>query len=147
MFCGEWKRQVRQLTEQLTKANARATAAEQELALAHQAAREAAARADGMRADLDHCERLYQTLRAFGDSFLDIQRSQVFVAGAMENEKHNAAEAAAASSANHDAMLAIAESLRTMANDSAAMARHVDSLTSRTTQIGGIVRLIKEIAE
>ncbi len=147
MFCGEWKRQVRQLTEQLTKANARATAAEQELALAHQAAREAAARADGMRADLDHCERLYQTLRAFGDSFLDIQRSQVFVAGAMENEKRNAAEAAAASSANHDAMLAIAESLRTMANDSAAMARHVDSLTSRTTQIGGIVRLIKEIAD
>ena len=135
MFCGEWKRQVRQLTEQLTKANARATAAEQELALAHQAAREAAARADGLRADLDHCERLYQTLRAFGDSFLDIQRSQVFVAGAMENEKRNAAEAAAASSANHDAMLAIAESLRTMANDSAAMARHVDSLTSRTTQI------------
>ncbi len=147
MFCGEWKRQVRQLTEQLAKANARAETAEHELALARQTAQEAAARADGMEVDLDHCKRIYRTLRAFGDSFLDIQRSQVFVATAMENEKCNAAEAAAASSANHDAMLAIAESLRTMANDSAAMARHVDSLTSRTTQIGGIVRLIREIAD
>jgi hypothetical protein len=147
MFCAGLKQQVRELTEQLAAANTKAANTERELAQARQAQAEAEAHAREMRADVENCGRIYRTLRSFGDSFLDIQRSQVTVAGAMEQEKNNAVEAAAASSANREAMLAIAENLRTMATDSADMAHHVDSLTQRATQIGGIVNLIKEIAD
>jgi predicted nucleic acid-binding Zn-ribbon protein len=147
MFCGNWKRQVRELTDQLASANARAADSERELALSRQMAQDAKARANAMQVDLENCGRVYRTLRSFGDSFLDIQRSQAIVAGAMEQEKNNAVEAAVASNANREAMLSIAENLRTMATDSSEMARHVDSLTQRATQIGGIVQLIKEIAD
>ena len=147
MLCGGLKRHVRELTDQLAAANDRATNAEQELATAGQAQQDAESRAATMQTDLQNCGRIYQTLRSFGDSFLDIQRSQATVASAMDQEKNNAIEAATASNANREAMLAIAENLRTMAADSTKMARHVDSLTERATQIGGIVNLIKEIAD
>jgi hypothetical protein len=65
----------------------------------------------------------------------------------MEAEKRNAAEAANASSANQETMTAIAESLRAMSGDSGEMAKNVDSLSERATQIGGIIQLIKEIAD
>jgi hypothetical protein len=147
MFCSHWKRQVQELTEQLAAANARTAESERNIALAQQAAKDADARANAMQTDLENCGRIYRTLRSFGDSFLDIQRSQAIVAGAMEQEKNNAVEAATASNANREAMLSIAGNLRTMAADSSEMAHHVDSLTQRATQIGGIVQLIKEIAD
>jgi methyl-accepting chemotaxis protein len=147
MFCSGLKQQVRELSEQLAAANARAASTERDLAQARQAQSEAENRAREMQTDLENCGRIYRTLKSFGDSFLDIQRSQVTVAGAMEQEKNNAVEAAAASSSNREAMLAIAENLRTMATDSSTMAGHVDSLTERASQIGGIVQLIKEIAD
>jgi hypothetical protein len=147
MFCGGLKQQIRELTGQLAAADAKAANAERDLALARQAQADAEKRAREMQTDLENCGRIYRTLRSFGDSFLDIQRSQVVVAGAMNQEKDNAIEAAAASNSNREAMLAIAENLRTMATDSAEMAHHVDSLTQRATQIGGIVQLIKEIAD
>lgn len=147
MFCGELKRQVRELTEQLAAANSRAANAESELATARQARAEAEARAKEMQLDLENCGKIYRTLRSFGDSFLDIQRSQAGVAAVMEGEKQHAAEAANASSANQQAMTAISESLRAMSSDSNAMASNVESLSERATQIGGIIQLIKEIAD
>jgi hypothetical protein len=147
MFCGGLKQQVRELTEQLAAANTNAANTERDLAQARQAQTEAEARAKQMQLDVENCGRIYSTLRSFGDSFLDIQRSQVGVATVMDTEKQHAAEAANASSANQQAMTAIAESLRVMAGDSSEMAKNVDSLSERATQIGGIVQLIKEIAD
>jgi hypothetical protein len=147
MFCGELKRTVHDLSAQLDSMKAKAATAEQELAAARNAQAEAEARAEQMRGDLENCRKIYASLRTFGDSFLDIQRSQVDVATAMADEKQNAAEAAVASSANRDAMTAIAASLRAMASDSGEMAANVGSLAERATQIGGIVNLIKEIAD
>jgi hypothetical protein len=147
MFCGELKRRVQDLSAQLDAMRARATVAENELESARQILAAAEARADDEQRELDKCARIYRTMQAFGDSFLDIQRSQVTVAGTMKAEKQHAAEAAAASSANQQAMTAIADSLRAMAGDSSAMAKNVDSLSARATQIGGIVQLIKEIAD
>jgi hypothetical protein len=147
MFCGELKRTVRELTDQLATADAKASTTERDLAQARQAQADAETHAREMQADVENCGRIYRTLRSFGDSFLDIQRSQVTVATGMATEKQNAAEAAAASSANRDAMMTIADSLRAMATDSGEMAKNVDSLAQRATQIGGIIQLIKEIAD
>ena len=147
MFNGELKRTVRDLTTQLGTITANAAVAEKELAAARQAQAQAEARAREMQEEVENCGRIYRTMRSFGDSFLDIQRSQVGVATVMATEKQHAAEAASASSANQQAMTAIAESLRAMAGDSGEMAKNVDTLTERATQIGGIVQLIKEIAD
>ena len=147
MFCGELKRTVRELNAQLDAMTAKAAAAEQDQAATRKAQAAAEARADAMQVDLENCGKIYRTLRSFGDSFLDIQRSQVAVASSMETEKQNAAEAANASSVNQQAMNAIAESLRAMSGDSGEMAKNVESLSERATQIGGIIQLIKEIAD
>jgi methyl-accepting chemotaxis protein len=147
MFCGQLKRTIVDLNAQIEALTAKTAASERDAAVAREACAEAEARAKEMQIDLENCGKIYSTMRSFGDSFLDIQRSQVSVAGVMEQEKLNAAEAASASNANREAMLAIAGNLRTMATDSSRMAQHVDSLTERATQIGGIVQLIKEIAD
>jgi methyl-accepting chemotaxis protein len=147
MFCGQLKRTIIEQREQIDLTNTRIATLERELSEAQQGRADADGRSAAMQTELDNCRRIYRTLRSFGDSFLDIQRSQATVAGAMEQEKDNAVQAATSSNANREAMLAIAENLRTMATDSGEMAHHVDSLTERATQIGGIVQLIKEIAD
>jgi len=147
MFCGSYKRTIRDLEAQLADVKARVDTATGELATAQQAQRETQARADNLQRELDKCARIYKTLHAFGDSFLDIQRSQAAAAETMNGEKVHAAQAAAASSSNQQAMNAISENLSAMSADSEVMARNVDSLNDRASQIGGIVQLIKEIAD
>jgi DNA repair exonuclease SbcCD ATPase subunit len=147
MFCSQLKRQAQALRAQLDAANAKAAELEQALAETRQAHEDAETQARAMQQELDNCRSIYRTLRSFGDSFLDIQRSQVAVANAMNVEKQHAAEAAAASSTNQQAMTTIAENLRAMSSDSGDMAHNVESLNERATQIGGIVQLIEEIAD
>jgi hypothetical protein len=147
MFCGQLKRTIVDLNAQIEALTAKTAASERDAAVAREACAEAEARAKEMQIDLENCGKIYSTMRSFGDSFLDIQRSQVAVAGVMATEKQHAAEAASASSANQQAMTAIAQSLTAMAGDSSEMAKNVDSLSERATQIGGIIQLIKEIAD
>ena len=147
MFNGGLKRTIRELEAQVAQLSATNAASERDLAAARNAQAAAEERARQMEQDLANCHRMYSTLGSFGQSFLDIQRSQLSVATAMAKEKLHAADAANASTANQEAMTAIAGNLRTMAGDSSNMAKHVDSLSERATQIGGIVQLIKEIAD
>ena len=96
---------------------------------------------------IEQCRRIYRTMQSFGDSFIDIQRSQVATANAMRDEKKSAVEAATVSAANREAMEKIANSLTTMSSDTSAMAGNVETLTERANQIGGIIQLIREIAD
>jgi len=100
-----------------------------------------------MQAELDKCARIYQTMQAFGNSFLEIQKSQLTVANSMKEEKLHAVEAAAVSAANRSAMEKISGNLQTMSRDTQTTAQNVGVLSDRATQIGGIVQLIKEIAD
>jgi hypothetical protein len=147
MFCGALKRQVAELATRLAAAEQRAEAAEAELAAARQQHAEVAEQARGMRQEVDNSTRIYQTIHSFGESFLAIQRSQLAIAGTMKLEKETAMEASRVSASNQDAMTMISDNLHTMARDSSDMAKSVESLSDRTTQIGGIVQLIKEIAD
>ena len=147
MFNGALKRTIRDLEAQVAQLSATNAANERDLSGARAAQAAAEDRARQMQQDLDNCHRMYSTLGAFGQSFLDLQRSQLSVATAMAAEKEHAADAANASTANQQAMTAIAGNLRTMATDSSDMAKNVDSLSARATQIGGIIQLIKEIAD
>jgi hypothetical protein len=146
-FCGGLQRQVADLTTRLATAEQRAQAAEDELAAAQRQLADAGLQASDTRHELDRCARMYRTIRSFNESFLAIQRSQLAIAGTMKAEKETAVAAANVSANNQTAMTMISDNLQTMARDSSEMATRVESLSGRTAQIGGIVQLIKEIAD
>ena len=100
-----------------------------------------------LQGEIDKCNRIYQTMGQFANSFMEIQRSQLSIAHTMKTEKQSAIEAAAMSGANQAAMEKISSNLQAMSKDTDEMAGKVDSLTERASQIGGIVQLIKEIAD
>ena len=100
-----------------------------------------------MQGEIEKCHRIYQTMGEFAASFLEIQRSQLNIANAMKTEKQNAIEAATVSGANRAAMERISGNLQAMSQDTSDMASKVDTLSQRASQIGGIVQMIKEIAD
>jgi hypothetical protein len=147
MFCGEYKKKIEALEAELIEARQHQAAAEDERDAARQSQAEVEARLARMSGDLDRCQRIYLTMQSFGDSFLEIQRSQVAIANAMKEEKHHAVEAATVSGGCRQSIEKIAASLSVMAGDSASMAGNVEGLSDRANQIGGIVQLIREIAD
>jgi len=147
MFCGAYKQQIETLKNSLAAAEAALAAREAELAEAQQARQVAEASAAGMTGDLDKCRHIYHTMQSFGESFLEIQRSQVGIATAMKEEKSSAIEAALVSGNCRQAVERISSSMTTMATDTASMSGNVETLSERANQIGGIVQLIREIAD
>jgi hypothetical protein len=135
------------LEEQLQQAQAAQADAESRLAAKDADYQALSAHAADMEAQIVKCGRIYKTLQSFGESFLEIQRSQLGIANVMKAEQQHAMEAATVSGANRGAMAKIAENLHTMAHDTTDMAKNVESLSQRANQIGGIVQLIREIAD
>jgi predicted nucleic acid-binding Zn-ribbon protein len=147
MFCGSHKQKIRALENQIAQLEDRLNGMNGELESARNGRLAAEAEAEGMRAELEKCARIYKTMQSFGDSFLEIQRSQMAIATAMKNEKVHAIEASSVSGANREAMEKISGNLQVMSQDTRDMAQNVDTLSQRASQIGGIVKLIKEIAD
>ncbi len=109
---------------------------------------------DAVRAELDggQVERqttaqLYANMQGFGDSFVELQKSQAAAAQALREEKQNAIEAASVSASNREAVSQIARSLEMLSGDTIQTSQNVQSLTERAAQIDSIVQLIKEIAD
>jgi hypothetical protein len=100
-----------------------------------------------MQGELEKCQRIYQNMQKFGDSFLEIQKSQLLIANHMREEKEHAIQAANVSAANRGTMQRIAGNLQSMSEDTQSTAQNVGNLSERASQIGGIVQLIKDIAD
>jgi len=147
MFCGNYKKKIAQLEAELSAERARADAALRERDAAMQAKRTAEESLALLNADFDRCQRIYKTMQSFGDSFVEIQRSQGSIAADLREEKRQAVEASTVSGNCRQSMEKIAASLAAQASDSATMAQNVQSLAERAQQIGGIVQLIREIAD
>jgi hypothetical protein len=147
VFWSGYKKKIEELEASCRDVQSRLAATESELA-SERAARQAAEQAvSSMTGDLGKCQRIYTTLQSFGDSFLEIQRSQVSIASAMKEEKRHAVEAATVSGSSRQAIGRIAGNLTSMANETSSMAGRVETLAERANQIGGIVQLIREIAD
>jgi hypothetical protein len=109
---------------------------------------------DTVRAELEGVQtgqrtsvRLFTNMQGFGDSFIELQKSQVAAAQSLREEKDHAIEAATVSASNREAVLQIAQSLEALSGDTIRTSQNVQSLTERAAQIGSIVQLIKEIAD
>ena len=90
---------------------------------------------------------LTSNMQTFGRSFSETQQSLSILANTMAEEKKNAIEAASVSAQSRGSIESISGNLQRLARDSQASAVKVESLNERATQIGGIINLIKEIAD
>ena len=90
---------------------------------------------------------LIQSLQRFGYSFNESQQSLAALANTMRAEKLNAIEAAGMSASTRTAISDISGNLKSLSRDSHNAAERVDSLHLRAAQIGGIINMIKEIAD
>ena len=147
MFGGHHKQKAHELENRVNQLERSLSAAQNELENARRDQVAAESRAAEMSGDLEKCARIYKTMQSFGESFLEIQRSQLSIANSMSSEKIHAIEASSVSGANREAMEKISSHLQAMSQDTKDMAQNVDTLSQRAGQIGGIVQLIKEIAD
>jgi hypothetical protein len=90
---------------------------------------------------------MFSSMQNFGESFVELQHSLLGLATTMKAEQKGAGEAANVSNQSRDAMAKIASSLHSVSEKAQQTADSVENLNERAGQIGGIVMLIKEIAD
>ncbi|MEO1765865.1 methyl-accepting chemotaxis protein [Thiobacter aerophilum] len=106
-----------------------------------------AARVAELEAELAFQRGMFENMERFGVSFLEMQRTLAGLAQNMKTEKEHAVTAASASGASRAVMEDIASNLQSVAEKTQQTASSVERLNERAGQIGGIVKLIKEIAD
>ena len=147
MFGRKWKRQLASLQQEFDQLKSERD--QLNLALGHTASEKSALAAQ--IADLSAKHALYggmfDSMQKFGESFVELQRSLSGLASTMKSEQQGAVEAASASSQSREAMARIAANLHTVSEKTQQTAHSVENLNERAGQIGGIVMLIKEIAD
>jgi hypothetical protein len=147
MFCGGYRKRIEELEGQLEQARRAQADAETRLAARDGELASLSAQVADNEGELVKCGKIYKTMQSFAESFVEIQRSQLGIANAMQTEQRHAMEAANVSGTNREAMGRIADNLHAMSRDTSSMAHRVESLSERANQIGGIVQLIREIAD
>ncbi|WP_068638513.1 methyl-accepting chemotaxis protein [Thauera butanivorans] len=105
------------------------------------------AEAEALRRERTILDGVFASLGSFGNSLGGVQESFFRLATTLNDEKASALEAAAHSDSNRTAFEQIAGNLHTMFERMDAASKNVTTLSRRADEIGGIVRLIKEIAD
>lgn len=147
MFYTETKKELMRL--QVENAGLMAEKAELKNSLAQAENRAAALESEAMQ--LIGKQTLYQGMFAslfnFGKSLDGIRLSFFDLASVLNQEKGSAVAAAAESDSNRAAFEKITDNLKVMFGKISDTAASVDGLNQRAGQIGGIIQLIKEIAD
>ena len=131
---------VRQLSEQDEQARARLLGLEEALA----SSRAETAR---LRQEREALGRVFGNLDAFGASLSGVSQSFLGLAGHLNQDRLAAAQAAGQSAANRESFARIASKLTGLVAHLGESSLRVESLARRAGEIGGIVQLIKEIAD
>jgi uncharacterized protein YukE len=147
MFCGKLRQEHRELQARLAQADQEIAALRGDLSRLEGEREAVRAELEGVLAEQQGAAKLHDNMQGFGDSFAELQKSQVAAAQALREEKQHAIEAAGISANNREAVLRIAQSLNALSADTIQTSQNVQNLTERAAQIGSIVQLIKEIAD
>ncbi|HAF44880.1 MAG: chemotaxis protein [Sideroxydans sp. GWF2_59_14] len=92
-------------------------------------------------------EGLFQHMNSYCESAKEVQSTLATLAHTMKQENEHIGQTTGALSMNLVAVERIASNLQKMSEKTVETAASVDHLNERTSQIGGIVKLIKEIAD
>lgn len=105
------------------------------------------AQTDTLRRERTVLSGVFASLGSFGDSLGGVRESFLGLAGTLNQEKASALEAAAQSDTSRAAFERIAGNLHATFERMGEASENVGILSRRAEEIGGIVRLIKEIAD
>ncbi len=105
------------------------------------------ARMAALTQERTHLGGVFTSLDSFGDSLNGVSQSFQSLANTLNQEKTSAQEAAGLSETNRQAFELTARNLDAMCQKMADASQNVDSLNQRASEIGGIINLIKEIAD
>ena len=110
---------------------------------------EQAAQANTLRieAQMSTDQGLYQRLLSFSQSMSDCQASMSRLAGSMKQEAGAIDEAAKSANKNTASVNRVATNVQEMSGKTQEISKTVDDLDLRVSEIGGIVGLIKDIAD
>lgn len=97
--------------------------------------------------DRSELQRLFAAFQSYRQSLAESQQTIGELAHRLRDEKKATVDAAAIGASSHDSMHSISTDLDQLATDSRSALEKVVSLQDSTTKIGGIVHLIKEIAD
>ena len=147
MFGGKLRQENLALQDRLTQTDREIAALRSDLSRLEGERDAVRAELEGIQTGHQTTVQLYANMQGFGDSFVELQKSQVAAAQSLRDEKQHAIEAASVSASNREAVLQIAQSLDALSGDTIQTSQNVQSLTERAAQIGSIVQLIKEIAD
>jgi len=109
---------------------------------------------DGLAAELATLRRergtldgVFRNLGSFGDSLGGVRQSFLGLADTLNAERHSAAEAATRSDTSRVAFERIADNLKLMFGTISEASDNIEGLQRRAGEIGGIVKLIREVAD
>ena len=100
-----------------------------------------------LRSRTGSLESLFDRLKLYSESAMRVQGSLATLAVTMKDEREQSVKATSSLDANLHAVERISSNLVDMAERTNATSVKVDHLDARSGQIGGIVQLIKEIAD
>ena len=147
MFGNKWKKQFESLQSQFEPMQRERDQLNATLAAAATEKSALAAQVSELMAKQAMYGSMFDSMRQFGDSFVELQGSLSGLATTMKTEQQSAVEAASASNQSREAMAQIAANLHNVSEKTQQTAHSVENLHERAGQIGGIVMLIKEIAD
>ena len=147
MFGSGYKQEAAALGESLRNTEQRLRERETEAAELCQERDAARAECAQLTKKMQMFEVLFKHMQMYGDSAREVQTSLALLAQNMKHENEQAAFTTGSLGQNIVAVERISSNLHQMSEKTSETAASVDHLNERTSQIGGIVRLIKEIAD
>lgn len=147
MFGRKWKKQLASLQREFNQLKSERDQLNQALGTTATEKSALAAQIADLSAKHALYGGMFESMQKFGESFVELQRSLSGLATTMKSEQKGAVEAASASNQSREAMAKIAANLHTVSEKTQQTAHSVENLNERAGQIGGIVMLIKEIAD
>ena len=147
LFGAKYQREAQVLRQRLDEAERRQRQVEDQLQSVAAERDEAAAALTELKDRTDGYGVLFERLRQFGDSATSIQGTLASLAVSMKDERQHAIRTSTTLNANVEAIRRISDNLHHLADKTRDTTVNVERLDQRTGEIGGIVNLIKEIAD
>lgn len=104
-------------------------------------------RALKMNRDWSRLDALFDLLETYGESLKDAQGTFARLAGRLTGQEARAREATTSAGSSLKAIASISEDLDSLAGDTRSTAGLVEALNGSAAKIGGIVQLIRDIAD
>lgn len=147
MFCSKLKQELARLQRENADLQTQNDALSARLALAESSQAAAEAEREEMRDRDQLSQGMFANLSNFGQSLDDIRHSFIGLSDTLNRERESAQAAGAESGSSRHAFERIASNLGSMFSRITETSSSVDGLHQRAGQIGGIVQLIKDIAD